>query len=311
MRISWSIISADCAGSLKCDNRTDVRERWSDMNTGRTKAKVGLALSGGGARGLAHIGVLKVLEREGVRLSCLTGSSMGGVVAAAYASGRSVGELEAEALRMSRRRELVKLIHVSAPQRGLLNGNRVRSFLANLVDPTMTFQELALPLGLKAVDLDKGREVSLVEDSVLEAVLATSAFPGVFPPVEIKGRRLVDGGVLNNLPVDLARELGAEVVIGVDVVGIQQFESGEVGAVGGPAMLPDALSNVYQAVMLMCNALAGARLRETPADMLLNVPIPSDVDILTGFTRAEEIITAGEEAAESELPHVLELVGDL
>ena len=111
---------------------------------------------------------------------------------------------------MSRLRRLVRLVDLRRPRRGLLSGDKLRAFLAQYLPPDLTFRDLRLPLALKAVDLGTGLEVALSDGSVLEAALATSAFPGVLPPVVIDGRCLVDGGVLDNLPTDLVRALGAE-----------------------------------------------------------------------------------------------------
>jgi NTE family protein len=137
---------------------------------------VGLTLSGGGARGLAHIGVLKVLERRAVPIDCISGASMGGVLAAAYASGLSPQMLESLALRMARLRRLVRLVDLRPPRRGLLAGTKLRSYLAQFIPPGLTFADLRLPLALEAVDLRTGEEVALAEGPVLDAALATSAF---------------------------------------------------------------------------------------------------------------------------------------
>jgi len=178
--------------------------------------KVGLALSGGGARGLAHIGVLKVLEQEGVPIDYLAGASMGGLIAAGYAAGLIPDFLEQEALRMGNIRRLLALADRSLPRRGLFEGQKVRQYLAGHLGDR-TFDDLRLPLALVAVDLNGGREVILRDGPVVDAVRATISLPGVFTPVERDGQLLVDGGLLNNLPADVVRQMGADVVIAVDV----------------------------------------------------------------------------------------------
>ena len=145
--------------------------------------RLGLALSGGGARGLAHIGVLKVLERERIPIYCLAGSSMGGIIAAAFASGMAAEALEAEALKMGGLRELIKLVDIRPPRRGLLAGKSVRQYLSQLIPEGLTFDQLQIPTALKAVDLHRGVEVDLHEGLVLDAVLASSAFPEIFLPL--------------------------------------------------------------------------------------------------------------------------------
>lgn len=267
---------------------------------------IGLALSGGGARGLAHIGVLKVLEREGIPLDGLTGSSMGGIIASAYAAGVSVDELEAEALRMSRLRQLIQLVDLSPPHRGLLTGKRLREYITRFIPPDLTFSDLNLPLGLTSVDLQSGREIPLVEGFVLEAALATSAFPGILPPVEWNGYQLVDGGLLNNLPVDLARRLGADIVIAVDVSSDpRQREFSEESTFS--LLIPDFAEYTYRAVQLLVNAVTRARLKDSKPELLLRPHIASNVGTFSGFTRAVEVIAAGEVAATRALPQMLEV----
>jgi NTE family protein len=273
------------------------------MTTDRTTPRVGLVLSGGGARGLAHIGVLKVLEEEHIPISCLSGASMGGVVAAAYAAGWDPESLAEQACQMASLRRLVRLIDIRPPRRGLLAGEHVREYLARFTPPELSFSDLRLPLALKATDLNRGSEVDLTEGPVLEAVLATSAFPGVFPAVEWKGRYLVDGGVLNNLPIDLAYHLGASVTIAVDVAAA--IEDGQADPGIGPLEhLPSLAQDVYQTVMLMAHAMTQIRLEERPPDVLIHPRIPAEVGIFTGFLQAEEIIAMGEAAGRKALPRI-------
>ncbi|HEY42802.1 MAG TPA: patatin-like phospholipase family protein [Anaerolineae bacterium] len=266
---------------------------------------VGLALSGGGARGLAHIGVLKVLEREGIPIDCLAGSSMGGIIAAVYAAGVSLTELEAEANRMARLRELVKLVDLLPPRRGLLAGNRLRAFLSRFVDPSLTFHDLHLPLALTAVDLLSGEEIRLDEGPVIDAILATCAFPGVLPPVASNGHWLVDGGLLNNLPVDVVRNLGAEVVIASNVTP-DSVQENPLEAPETLRLLPDFLWDSYRAITLLGRALTRMRIVDARPEVLIQPPLPSDIGIFSSFPRAGEIIETGEREANRCLPRLIE-----
>lgn len=279
---------------------------WLTFWRRKRTPRIGLALSGGGARGLAHIGVLKVMEEEGIPIHALAGTSMGGVVSAAYAAGWSAEALEREALRMSHVRELARLVDLRPPRRGLLAGEHVREFLSQFISPELTFQDLRIPLGLKAVDLNTAAEVDLMKGSVLEAAMATSAFPGVFPAVETDPWRLVDGGVLNNLPTDLPKKLGAEKVIGVNV---SPAPGGPGDPVPGLARLPLVAQDVARVVIIMTRALTQVNLREAPPDLLLSPPIPAEIGIFTGFPRAKEIIRLGEEAARNQLAEIRRLAG--
>lgn len=263
---------------------------------------VGLVLSGGGARGLAHIGVLKVFERWGVPIDCLAGASMGGILAAAYAAGHAPESLEALAVRMSRLRRLVRLVDLRRPRRGLLSGDKLRAFLAQYLPPELTFRDLRRPLALKAVDLGTGLEVALSEGSVLEAALATSAFPGVLPPVVIDGRCLVDGGVLDNLPIDLVRAQGAERIIAVDVSSDSCPED-DWNPLQSSGPMPDFVEMALNAVGVMVVAQTRARLRADPPDLIVRPRLSHDIGTFSSFTRAAEIIRRGEEAAELALSH--------
>jgi NTE family protein len=273
------------------------------MTANGSTPSIGLTLSGGGARGLAHIGVLKVLDEEGIPIRYLSGASMGGVIAAAYAAGWKPAALAEESRRMASLRQLVRLIDIRPPRRGLLAGSHVREFLAQFTPPGLTFSDLHLPLGLKATDLNRGSEVNLTDGPVLKAVLATSAFPGVFPAVEWEGRHLIDGGVLNNLPLDLLDDFGARVKIAVDVAAAFDGPP-SAGGTGPLEHLPPLAQDVYQTVMLMAHEMTKIRLQERPPDVLIRPSIPADVGIFTGFLRADEIIEAGEDAARRALPDI-------
>ena len=270
--------------------------------------KLGLALSGGGARGLAHLGVLKVLAAEGIPVSCIGGTSMGGVVAAAYACGIPLGEIEELAMRLSRTRELVRLVDLSPQRRGLLQAEKVRDMLLAMF-LERSFESLAIPLVLPAVDLLSAQEVVFTSGLILPAVMATIAVPGLFPPVALGRWRLVDGGVLNNLPVDRVRALGADAVIAVNAQYDPYIEKpwqDEGVNLLGP--LPGFFLDFYRAELIMVAHLTEARMAACPPDLLLRPPIAQDIDMFLGFPRIPECIAAGEQAARQALPDILELL---
>jgi NTE family protein len=225
---------------------------------------------------------------------------MGGVLAAAYAAGLTPARLESIALRMSSLRRLVRLVDLKRPRRGLLSGDRLRAFLAQFLPPALTFEDLSLPLALEAVDLRTGEEVALTRGSVLESVLATSAYPGVLPPVVNDGRYLVDGGVLDNLPIDLVRSLGAERVIAVDV-SCDACPEEDWDPLRSASRMPNFLETAFNAVGLMVRASTRAKLRSDPPDILVRPRLPHDIGTFSSFTRAAEIIRLGEQAAEEAL----------
>jgi len=268
--------------------------------------KIGLALSGGGARGLAHIGVLKVLEREGIPVDFLAGTSMGGVIAAAYASGLSVDYIEKEALRMGRLRNLITLLDRSLPRRGLVEGQKVQEYLTTHLGDK-TFEEMKIPLSLVAVDLISGQEVVLNSGSVVDAVRATVSLPGVFAPFRLGDYLLMDGGVLNNLPADVVRHTGADVVIAVDVsTGVNGLSRLlEVEQQGLPlTQLPLIIETLRRTVGIMEGQIMAYKLQEANPEILIHPALDDSITLFNGFPRAAEIIALGEEAAREAVPRI-------
>jgi NTE family protein len=206
--------------------------------------KVGLVLSGGGAKGFAHIGVLKVLEEAGVKISYIGGTSMGAIVGGLYASGYNAAQIDSiftatdfDALLQDfiprssknfygkRNDELYALtlpfdkFHIGIPtalSKGLYNFNLLTRLTHN-VRHVRDFNQLPIPFLCMATDIETGEQVILDEGYLPQAMLASSAFPSLFTPVELNGKLLVDGGVANNYPIDEIRALGADYIIGIDV----------------------------------------------------------------------------------------------
>jgi NTE family protein len=272
---------------------------------------IGLALGGGGARGLAHIGVLKILTASGVPIDTLIGSSMGGLIAALYAAGISPEEMEAEAFRMSKASQMVRLLDLAPPRRGLVKGERLRAYLTKIFGKNPLIEELPVPLSLVAVDLHTGKEVILTCGPLIEAVMATMAVPGIFSPVEINDQCLVDGGVLNNVPADVVRHHGAETVIAVDVNSMPTGDDLADNPDTHPGLtnlLPPLVLDVYRAEMIMVDALTQFRLKKAHPEVLIQPKIPPNIDIFLGFAYAEEIIAAGEEATRKALPKIKQVI---
>ena len=179
--------------------------------------KLGLALGSGGARGIAHIGFLQALEENGVKPDFVTGCSMVAIVGACYCAGLSPKTIEEQAykLRVSRIATLnVAPIHAN----GLFQLTKSRKLMAEIIGEK-TFDELEIPFLCVATDLINGKTVHFHKGSVIDAALASSAIPGVFTPVEIDGLKYVDGGVLERVPTKPLKEMGAEVIVAIDVLG--------------------------------------------------------------------------------------------
>lgn len=199
-----------------------------------TRPKIGLALGGGGARGYAHLGVIQTLERRGIPIDMIAGTSMGAVIGGACASGVDLVKLE----RLIKRLDLNRMLHFPRSSlRGVLS-NTASDYLSkkrdwrhrdlestralieffDLFSQGKAFAELEIPLAVMAVDIDTGEGVVIREGPLSRALAAAISIPGLHYPVEHRGRYLVDGGLVNNLPADVvAASLGADVVIAVDV----------------------------------------------------------------------------------------------
>lgn len=173
---------------------------------------IGLALGGGFARGIVHIGVLKVLEEEGIPVSCVAGTSVGALIGAAYCSGVSPAELEEVAARV-RFRDLARW---TLSRYGFATNMRMITFL-NRVLKVHTFEELQIPLAVTATDFGSGEGVIFRSGPLNDAVRASCAYPGVFLPVKVNGRLLVDGMLAHSLPTRPARDMGAEKVLAVSL----------------------------------------------------------------------------------------------
>ncbi len=171
--------------------------------------EIALALGGGGMKGAAHIGVLRVLEREGIRVRAIAGTSAGGLCGCFYAAGYTPDEIEREVARVDPD-ELYRRTAEDGP--AMLGLGGIRSLLRERLGD-LTFEQLRIPFAVTAVNLDTAQMVVLRQGSVVEAVLATIAVPGVFPPAYWGGQTLVDGGVLDPVPVTVARSLAPELAV--------------------------------------------------------------------------------------------------
>ena len=159
---------------------------------------VGLALGSGSARGLAHIGVLKALEKAGIQVDLIAGTSIGALIGGAYATGMTPGEMERIALEVDVRR-LVSLVDIAKPTTALVNGRHVERFIREVVDDK-TFEDTDIPFTCVAVDVAARELVLMSQGDLGTAIRASISTPVIFAPVEREGRWLVDGGVLNSVP---------------------------------------------------------------------------------------------------------------
>ena len=176
--------------------------------------ELGFALGSGGSRGVAHIGFLQAMEEEGIVPDYITGCSMGSVVGMAYSAGMSPKEMRDVAFSL----KMIDLIDLTNKPGGLFDTRKIRKLLIKHVGD-ITFDSLKIPFRCVAVDLHAQEVVEMSEGSVVDAVIASSSIPGVFKPTEKDGMRLIDGGVLERVPVKALRRMGAKQIVAVDVLG--------------------------------------------------------------------------------------------
>ncbi len=181
----------------------------------QNRKKIGLALGGGYARGLAHIGVLEVLEREGIPVDFIAGTSIGALVGALYAREHDSALIRKQATQLDWI-GVTSLVDLAVARSGFVGGRRVTSLLRRFMGDAQ-FDELEVPLACVATDIITGDEVVIDKGSVLEAVRASISIPVIFTVVKKDGRYLVDGGLVNQVPVNVVRKMGADIVIAVDI----------------------------------------------------------------------------------------------
>jgi NTE family protein len=246
--------------------------------------RIGLALGGGAARGFAHIGVIQVLEENGIKPDLVVGTSAGSLVAALYASGKSGAALAQLADGMDES----TITDWAFPGRGLIRGEALAKFVRDNTGGK-PIERLPLPLGIVATDLDNGQAILFQVGDVGTAVRASSAVPAVFQPVKIGSREYVDGGLVSPVPVRFARQMGAELIIAVDI-----SQAPEGAATG------DAMRMLLQTFSIMGRSINNFELRE--ADVVLRPKLAgvSGAD----FAARKRNIQAGRDIATAMLPEI-------
>ena len=184
--------------------------------------KFGLALGGGSARGLAHVGVIQVLEACNIPIDIIAGTSIGSVVGSLYAAGASIDQLEEAALSMKKSKTFF-LMDIALPHSGLISGKRIEEMLNDLALEGKIFDELKISFAAVATDVKSGAEVILNLGKVIDAVRASISIPGIFTPVKYQDYYLVDGGVVDPVPVDVVKMMGADIIIAVSLAKINPY----------------------------------------------------------------------------------------
>jgi NTE family protein len=261
---------------------------------GMKKRKIGLALGGGAARGFAHIGVLEALEIGGINIDMIAGTSAGAAIGALYAQGKSAKEMK-QLVKSWDWIKRAQLIDLALPKTGFISGKNIKKMLKSIIGD-VEFSELKIPFTCVATDIMSGEEVIINQGSVLEGVRASISLPVIFTVVKWKGRYLVDGGLVDPVPVSVLKDMGADFIIAVNVtprmsrafqkVYIEELKPEKAGAVKEP--------NIFSILMKVINIdsshLVGWCLNG--ADVIIE---PRLAGIGLGdFGRAEQCILEGE-----------------
>lgn len=261
------------------------------------RARVGLALSGGAARGIAHVGVLKVLLENNIPVDFVAGTSAGSIAAGALAAGMSIEEIE----KLSRSLRWKDMGRMTLSRLGVQSNARMEEFLRKLL-PITRIEELRIPFAAVATDLHSGEAVVMSGEGDLPfAIRASCTIPGWYVPViDERGRQLVDGGLVANVPAAAARSLGADLVIAVDV-------NAEGAKFLGPPQ--SAIGVIFQSMMVVQRTVSALQLLD--ADIVVR-PRVGHIR-WDEMKRADELIRLGEEAARATLPriqHLLESIAE-
>lgn len=257
----------------------------SDLASNSRTPSIGLALGGGFARGMAHIGVLKVLEEENIPIAVVTGTSVGALIGAAYCSGLSIAELET----LSRSCRFTTFARWTVSRYGFASNDRMVSFLSKTLK-SKTFEDLRIPLGVTATDFNSGGGALFRSGPLIDPIRASCAYPGMFLPVNIDGRWLVDGMLSHPVPTRPLREMGAHRVLAVHL-------KGQWSKDGTPRHLFDVIGQSFAIAQdQMSHLWRGA------ADLVVEPDVSGFA--YDDFKRSADLIRAGEQAMRQALPEV-------
>jgi len=284
------LLLAACASAPPPVNKTDAPPLEMPAPAAKKNLKLGLALGGGAARGFAHIGVLQVLEEEGIKPQMVVGTSAGSVVAAFYASGKTGQQLQwlADTMDESQFTDWANPF----TGRGMLRGEALGKYINSQLNG-MKIEDMKLPLGIVATDLRTGDGVLFRRGDVATAVRASSAVPSVFEPVRIAGKDYVDGGLVSPVPVRYAKQMGADLVLAIDISSRPE-----------DAKTSDMLKVLLQTFSIMGKSIS--QLELVQADVVVRPALP-DIGS-TEFSARKKSIEAGRAAMKQALPQLKALL---
>jgi NTE family protein len=253
-----------------------------------SRPKIGLALGSGGARGFAHLGAIKVLKEAGIPIDLIAGSSMGALVACFYGVGIELDRL----YKLSGAFKRKFYLDFTVPKMGFISGNRLREFI-KVFTHGKNIEDLSIPVAVVATDLMTGEKVVYTKGPISNTVRASISIPGIFVPEKYEGRILVDGGVADRVPVSVAKEMGADIVIAIDVSKVKRNAE---------------ITSIYDVIMQSIDIMQTeiVNIREDEADFMIRPPV-EDFNS-RAFTNIEEIISVGEEETKKYISDIKQVI---
>ncbi|KRG14147.1 esterase [Virgibacillus soli] len=250
--------------------------------------KIGLALGSGGARGFAHLGVLKILQEHSIPIDVIAGSSMGALVGCFYAFGHNLEQL----IRLSIAFQRNHYLDFTIPKMGFIEGKRIEN-LINLFMHGKNLEELKIPVKVMTTDLQTGEKVEFSKGNIARIVRASIAIPGIFTPVKINGRLLVDGGVVDKIPISTVRKMGADIVLASDVAIVNKKAE---------------ITTVYDVIMQSLDIMQTeiGTVKEGESDLMLRPHV--EEFSARSFKNIKDIIKRGEEETLRQLPKIKQLI---
>ena len=312
-----SSLGNNLAGAVRtiCENsRSPVALSVHRLARKLVGSSVGLALGGGAAFGIAHLGVLRVLEQNNIPIDLVAGCSQGSIIGVGYAAGIGVEEMVDIALDLGQKKNVLKPLDLTMTKPGLLAGNRMVGIFSPLLESKETFEDLVLPCRTVATDIESGERVSIGTGRLDQAFRASSSVPMVFAPMRWEERALVDGGVVDPVPAEVVQEMGADICIAINVVpplkkGVETVIANAyrqlnrfnpLSYIGDSRFLPNMFDIIMNSMQVLQYELGN--FKAISADVRIN-PDLSDFTWIE-YYRSAELIERGEEATERALPAI-------
>ncbi|MBU8877701.1 patatin-like phospholipase family protein [Bacillus sp. FJAT-29790] len=254
------------------------------------RPKIGLALGSGGARGFAHLGAIKVLKEEGIPIDLIAGSSMGAMVGCFYGAGLDIDRL----YKLSKAFKRKYYLDFTVPKMGFIAGKRVKE-LIRIFTHGKRLEQLEIPVRVVATDLMTGEKVIFDKGSIADAVRASISIPGIFVPEKLNGRLLVDGGVVDRIPVSVVKEMGADIVIAIDVSHVK---------------ICTEITSIYDVIMQSLDIMQIELVanREIASNFMIRPMV--EMYNSRAYTNIEEIISIGEEETRKHIDSIKEFLNE-